>query len=217
MTASDGTTSECVTDANGNSTASVKVGETYTLVGSVSGYERTVTVQRDTTSIKAMPDGKIIYWCGRNTEYASWKTAPYINSEYKNVWLWEATTPKVISDNNCIHIRVQESGKGGIYYCTKQVDLSSYTRLNCIYDISLGETTSANAAGYNAGFVLNPNTYYSDSDSVYINDFLGSVGSRRVNRGRNISKTGNFYPFIEVAGPVLITDKHLKLYAMWLE
>lgn len=58
----------CTTDANGEGTAVLNVGQTYTLVGGVSGYEKTVTVQSSTNSIKVMPEGAL-YWYGNNLKY----------------------------------------------------------------------------------------------------------------------------------------------------
>lgn len=49
----------CTTDANGEGVAVMNVGQTYTLIGGVSGYEKTVKVTSDTESIKVMPDGAL--------------------------------------------------------------------------------------------------------------------------------------------------------------
>ncbi len=46
----------CTTDANGEGVAVLNIGHSYTLVGGVSGYEKTLTIASDTESIKVMPD-----------------------------------------------------------------------------------------------------------------------------------------------------------------
>lgn len=56
----------CETGSDGNGTASVRVGGTYTLLGSVSGYERNnVVIEENTTDIYDIPDGyTVLYWYG---------------------------------------------------------------------------------------------------------------------------------------------------------
>lgn len=58
----------CDTNSTGEGITTLIIGHKYILTGSVSGYEKTVTVTRDTTEIKAMPDGAL-YWYGNNLKY----------------------------------------------------------------------------------------------------------------------------------------------------
>lgn len=113
----------CTTDANGEGVAVLNVGETYTLIGSVSGYEKTVAVASDTTNIKVMPEGAV-YWYGNTcglTYVNNPNTTP--TESYTNIGGLIANTQNYSADVPTSKSQAYSLGS------SSKIDFSIYTKI----------------------------------------------------------------------------------------
>lgn len=206
---SDSSIIECTTNADGNGIITVKVGETYTLKGSISGYEKTVTIEENTDTIKDMPDGKIVYWYGLFS-----KESGGISKAYSDNTAYQGLT---IATN---YFRLYSNLYKQCAATVNKIDFTNYSRINVTYKqyrttlpdgwVGLSNTsyfivTDRTRSPFNNSGV--------DTTIVFGEVYCNNTKTEIVTQGKDISLTGSYY--VEVFDNY--KDAGTLTYAIWLE
>lgn len=202
VTLSDGTnTFTCATDASGLGSATVQIGSSYTLTGSVSGYTSAAqAVSESTTDLYARPK-EIIYWYG---VYGIELTT----SIYK---VYTTVNYAVVSEStNKFNMKtVSETNTNGYYGTSNKIYLPSGKKLRCkgYRNVKCTNTTICiipNPGDANNGL----------SEASIVVDFAGSIGNFDISSEAFGSSLNEYiairYWQINPAG-------NMDFYAIWFE
>lgn len=204
LTAKNGKTFTTTTDATGKGgQLEIQVG-VYTISGGHSGYSKSVTVDKTTAEVYAMPNGTVVYWYGYKTyNPVGMATAPPSNS-FDLGWITTNKKALTITQNERSISFVQPGVQGN--YCG-----------SAVYD---GVSTPGGTLKLLHSGVISNAAYFSYADNISggtfspINATKAKEGETEISLGEVSAGT---YDIAISAMNYVYTSGLIEMYALYIE
>lgn len=167
LTSANGKVYTTTTDTTGNGgQLEIPVG-VYTISGGYSGYNKSVTVEKHTTAVYAMPNGTIVYWYGFSPYTPVGRASSPPSNSFDLGWITSNKRALTIT-TNANSITFTQPGANGAYYCG-----------SAVYD---GVSTAGGELKLLYSGVLSNVAYFSYADNIPTGNFT-PINARNVRSG----------------------------------